>query len=38
VGRTANFDPKTMTITGDPEASRLMARDYGEPFVVPAHV
>ena len=33
-----NFDPKTMTITGDPEASKLMTRDYRKPFVVPENV
>src|SRR4029077_13574143 len=38
VGRTVNFDPKTMTITGDPEASKLMTRDYRKPFVVPENV
>src|SRR5215467_6590117 len=38
VGRTVHFDPKTMTITGDAEASRLMTRDYRKPFVVPEKV
>jgi predicted dehydrogenase len=38
VGRTINFDPKTLTITGDPEASKLMTRDYRKPFVVPEKV
>ena len=36
VGRTINFDPKTMTITGDPQAAAMMTRDYRKPFVVPA--
>jgi hypothetical protein len=38
VGRTINFDPKTMTIQGDADASRLMTRDYRKPFVVPEKV
>jgi predicted dehydrogenase len=38
VGRTINFDPKTMTITGDAEAAKLMTRDYRKPFVVPEKV
>jgi predicted dehydrogenase len=38
VGRTVNFDPNSMTITGDPEASKLMTRQYRKPFVVPEKV
>jgi hypothetical protein len=38
VGRTVNFDPKTMTITGDSEASKMMTRDYRKPYVVPEKV
>jgi predicted dehydrogenase len=38
VGRTIHFDPKTMTITGDSEASKLMTREYRKPFVVPEKV
>ena len=38
VGRTVNFDPKTMTITGDAEAASMMTRDYRKPFVVPEKV
>ncbi|HKA00926.1 MAG TPA: hypothetical protein VKE70_30650, partial [Candidatus Solibacter sp.] len=38
VGRTIHFDPKTMTITGDAEASKLMTREYRKPFVVPKMV
>jgi predicted dehydrogenase len=38
LGRTLNFDPKTLTCTGDPEANRLLTRDYRAPFVVPAKV
>jgi predicted dehydrogenase len=38
VGRTIHFDPKTMTIQGDTEASKLMTREYRKPFVVPEKV
>ena len=38
VGRTVNFDPKTMTISGDAEASKLMTQEYRKPFVVPEKV
>jgi predicted dehydrogenase len=35
VGRVVTFDPKTETIVGDPEASKLLTREYRKPFVVP---
>jgi hypothetical protein len=38
VGRTVNFDPETMAVTGDAEAARLMTREYRRPFVVPGKV
>jgi hypothetical protein len=38
VGRTIHFDPKTMTIQGDAEATKLMSREYRKPFVVPEKV
>jgi predicted dehydrogenase len=38
VGRTIHFDPKTLTITGDAEAAKLMTREYRKPFVVPEKV
>ena len=38
VGRTVNFDPKTMMVTGDAEAAKLMTREYRKPFVVPENV
>jgi predicted dehydrogenase len=38
LGRTVNFDPRTLTITGDAEAARMMTRDYRKPFVVPEKV
>jgi len=38
VGRTINFDPKTLSIVGDSEAAKLMTRDYRKPFVVPEKV
>jgi predicted dehydrogenase len=38
VGRTLNFDAKTETISGDPEANKLLGREYRQPFVVPEKV
>jgi predicted dehydrogenase len=38
LGRTLHFDPKTLTCTGDPEANRMLTRNYRAPFVVPANV
>ena len=38
VGRTINFDSKTMTILGDAEATKLTTREYRKPFVVPEKV
>ena len=38
LGRTVNFDPKTMTITGDAEAAKMMTREYRKGFVVPDKV
>jgi predicted dehydrogenase len=38
VGRTVHFDPKTLTITGDAEAAKMMTREYRKPFVVPEKV
>ena len=38
MGRTVNFDPKTLSIVGDPEAAKMMTRDYRKPFVVPEKV
>ncbi len=38
VGRTVNFDPATMAITGDAEAAKLMTRQYRKGFEVPAKV
>lgn len=35
VGRTLSFDPKTERFVGDPEADRLLTREYRKPFVVP---
>jgi predicted dehydrogenase len=37
-GRTVRFDPKTETCIDDPEASKLLTRQYRPPFVVPASV
>jgi predicted dehydrogenase len=38
LGRTINFDPATMAITGDAEAAKMMTREYRKPFVVPEKV
>jgi predicted dehydrogenase len=38
VGRTIRFDPATMTIVGDAEATRLATREYRKPFVVPEKI
>jgi predicted dehydrogenase len=38
LGRTINFDPKTLSIVGDSEATKMMTRDYRKPFVVPEKV
>jgi predicted dehydrogenase len=35
VGRTLNFDEKTMTCKGDAEANQLLTRPYRKPYVVP---
>lgn len=35
LGRTIDFDPKTETCGADPEANRLLTREYRAPFVVP---
>jgi predicted dehydrogenase len=38
LGRTLNWDAKTMTVVNDPEANKMLTRDYRAPFVVPKHV
>jgi predicted dehydrogenase len=38
VGRTLNWDAKTMTCIGDPDANKLLTRAYRTPFVVPKSV
>ncbi len=35
LGRTINFDPEKQVIIGDEEASKMLTREYREPFVVP---
>ena len=35
LGRTLSYDPKTRTVPGDPEATRLLARAYRAPWVHP---
>jgi predicted dehydrogenase len=38
VGKLINVDPKAETIQGDPEASKLLTREYRKPYVVPEKV
>ena len=38
LGRTLQWDAKKMECTGDPEANRMLTREYRKPFVVPAQV
>jgi predicted dehydrogenase len=38
LGREIRFDSKTETIVGDPEASKLLSREYRKPYVVPETV
>lgn len=38
LGRTIHFDPETMTIKDDPEATKMMTRKYRAPFIVPENV
>jgi predicted dehydrogenase len=35
LGRTVAFDPVKESFPGDPEASKMLSRDYRKPFVVP---
>ncbi len=37
-GRTINFDPATMNITGDADAAKMMTRPYRKGYVVPEKV
>lgn len=38
LGRTIDFDPKTERCIGDPEANRMLTRNYRKPYVVPKTV
>jgi predicted dehydrogenase len=38
LGRTLNWDEKTWTVKGDPEATQMLTRAYRAPYVVPAKV
>jgi predicted dehydrogenase len=38
LGRTLDFDPKSMTFKNDPEANQMLKREYRAPFVVPERV
>jgi predicted dehydrogenase len=38
LGRTLTWDAKTLTVVNDPEANKMLTRDYRAPYVVPKHV
>ena len=38
LGRTLNWDAKTMTVVNDPEANQMLTRAYRAPYVVPKQV
>ncbi|HKJ79299.1 MAG TPA: hypothetical protein VKA10_07175, partial [Prolixibacteraceae bacterium] len=38
LGRSLEFDPKTMKFKNDDEANQMLTREYREPFVVPEKV
>jgi hypothetical protein len=38
VGKLLTFDPAAEKFVGDPDADRLLAREYRKPFVVPENV
>ena len=38
LGRTLNWDAKTMTVVNDPEANKMLTRAYRAPYVVPKQV
>ena len=38
MGREIKFDSKTEAVVGDPEASKLLTREYRKPYVVPDNV
>jgi predicted dehydrogenase len=35
LGRTINFDPEKMHAVNDPEANRMLTKEYRKPFVIP---
>jgi len=38
LGRTLHWDEKTWTVKNDPEANRMLTREYRAPYIVPAKV
>src|SRR5215470_4056870 len=38
LGRTLHWDEKTWTVKNDPEATRMLTRNYRAPYIVPAKV
>ena len=38
LGRTLHWDEKTWTVKNDPEANKMLTRNYRAPYIVPAKV
>ena len=38
IGRTLHFNPKTEQFVNDPDANKLLTRDYRNPYVLPEEV
>ncbi len=38
LGRSFEFDPKTMQVINDPDAGRMLTKEYRKPFVLPENV
>jgi hypothetical protein len=38
LGRTLHWDEKTWTVKNDPEATKMLTREYRAPYIVPASV
>ena len=38
LGRTLHWDEKTWSVKGDPEANKMLTREYRAPYIVPAKV
>jgi predicted dehydrogenase len=38
LGRSFEFDPKTMQVINDPDAGRMLTKEYRKPFILPENV